>query len=292
MLLGVVLLMFLMPADNPDQWSKTYTVEGAPRLRVESGDANIHVSTSEGGAIEARVTSQHGKIGGDGIQIIDRQNGNDVEIEVRFPRHWFQMSIGNHRVDIDLRVPRLITLNLHTGDGNIDVKGVKGDITLHSGDGKLELEDLEGTIRANTGDGAVQLTRARGDVSLESGDGKVFVTDLDGSLRVQTGDGPVKIAGRFDHLDIKTGDGRVEAIAEAGSSDWSLRTGDGGLTLKVPSELAANVDLQTGDGHIDLGIPVTIEGKTDKKTIRGRLNAGGKVLSLKTGDGSIRLEKL
>ena len=46
------------------------------------------------------------------------------------------------------------------------------------------------------------------------------------------------------------------------------------------------------DGHIDLDLPVTVEGKLGSNTVRGKLNGGGSLLAIKTGDGSIRLEKL
>jgi DUF4097 and DUF4098 domain-containing protein YvlB len=290
------LLVALFPSQSTDQWSKTFNVEGSARLRVKTGDANIHVTGGEaGGAIQARVLTQNWKIGEDGIQIFDRQSGNEVEIEVRFPQHWFNANFKHRRVDIELKVPRDIDLNLNTGDGNIDLRAISGDVVLRTGDGNLEIEDVDGKLDANTGDGGVRVARAKGEVTLQSGDGKIEVEGVDGALRVQTGDGPVRVSGRFDLLNVKTGDGRVEAMAQHGSrlaSDWTLWTGDGGLTMRVPAELGADVELHTGDGKIELGVPVTIEGKADTRNIRGKLNAGGKLLTLRTGDGPIRLEKL
>ena len=66
---------------------------------------------------------------------------------------------------------------------------------------------------------------------------------------------------------------------------------DGAVTLEVPQNLAADVDLHTGDGHIDLDLPVTTEGKIRENEIRGKLNGGGNLLMIHTGDGSIRLRK-
>jgi hypothetical protein len=51
------------------------------------------------------------------------------------------------------------------------------------------------------------------------------------------------------------------------------------------------VDLKTGDGHISLDLPVTVEGQLAHNSIRGKLNGGGNLLSIHTGDGSIRLER-
>ncbi len=73
-----------MPA-RADDWSKTYTLTGKPDLRVDTSDANIHVSTWDQNTIEAKVTTTRYKIGEDGIRIEEHQTGNEVEIDVHYP---------------------------------------------------------------------------------------------------------------------------------------------------------------------------------------------------------------
>jgi len=51
------------------------------------------------------------------------------------------------------------------------------------------------------------------------------------------------------------------------------------------------VDLHTGDGHISLDMPVTVEGRLGGNNIHGKLNGGGNLLTIPTGDGSIKLQK-
>ncbi len=137
-------------------------------------------------------------------------------------------------------------------------------------------------------------SKFKGEMQLHSGDGSEEIDSVDGKLRATTGDGHIRANGRFDELDLKTGDGRVEARAAVGSAlatGWRLETGDGSITLEVPATLAADVDLHTGDGHIDLDMPVTTEGKIREGEVRGKLNGGGNLLMIHTGDGSIRLRK-
>jgi DUF4097 and DUF4098 domain-containing protein YvlB len=297
MLPALLLLLIPLPAQSPDQWAKDFKVNGTPHLRVETGDANIHISASdsESNTIQARITTHNWKIGSDGIQIIDRQNGDEVQLEIRFPRRWARMDLGNRRVDVELRVPRRANLNIKTGDGNIDLDGINGEVNLQSGDGHLMISDVEGKVQANTGDGPVKMDGCKGEVWLHTGDGRIEVDAFEGALHAETGDGRVRVSGRFAVLDVKTGDGGVEATALQGSrmtEDWNLRTGDGGLTMRVPADLAADIDLHTGDGHLDLGVPVTISGRTGKNDIKGQMNGGGKLLTLRSGDGSIKIEKL
>ena len=257
--LGVLAVCFAAGLQaRADEWSKTFNLTGKPDLRVETSDANIHVYTWDQNSIVAKVTTTRYKIGEGGIRVDDHQNGDSVELEVRFPHHGITIDWGQHRVDVEIHMPREGRVNLHTGDGKIELASFKGEMELRSGDGSQDIDSVDGKLHATTGDGHIRAN------------------------------------GRFDDLELKTGDGRVEARAAAGSSlatSWRLETGDGSVTLDVPENLAANVDLHTGDGHIDLEMPVTTEGKIRENEVHGKLNGGGNLLVIHTGDGSIRLRK-
>ncbi len=255
--LFVAALLASLPA-SADEWSKTYTITGKPDLRVETSDANIRVTTWDQNTIEAKVITSGYKIGEGGIRIDEHQSGDSVELNVRFPHMGFNFGVNHHRVDIILQMPRAGRVDLSTGDGKIELSGLKGEMQLHSGDGSEILDGVDGRLRANTSDGHIRAN------------------------------------GRFDDLDLKTGDGRVEVHANPGSSlgtGWRLETGDGSVSLELPADLAADVDLHTGDGHIDLDMPITTEGKIHEGQVHGKLNGGGSPLTIRTGDGSIHLGK-
>ena len=252
-----VAVIAVLPA-HADEWSKTYNISGKPDLRIETSDANIRVTTWDQNTIEAKVETSRYKIGDGGIRVDEHQNGDTVEIDVHYPHHNFNIEWGNHKVDVIIQMPREGRVNLHTGDGKIDLAGFKGDMDLHSGDGS---ENLEG---------------------------------VDGKLHASTGDGHITAHGRFDELELKTGDGHVEVRATQGSTlaaGWRLETGDGNVSLEIPSELSADVSLHTSDGHIDLDMPIVTEGKIRENEVHGKLNGGGSPLTIRTGDGSIHLRK-
>ena len=252
-----VAVLTVLPV-HADEWSKTYNFSGKPDLRVETSDANLRVTTWDQNRIEAKVVTSHYKIGEGGIRVEEHQTGDSVTIEVRYPHHNFNIEWGQHKVDVIIQMPREGRVNLRTGDGKIDIAGLKGDMDLHSGDGS---ENLEG---------------------------------VDGKLHASTGDGHITAHGRFDELELKTGDGHVEVRATAGSTlaaGWRLETGDGNVSLEIPSDLSAEVSLHTSDGHIDLDMPITTEGKIRENEVHGKLNGGGNSLTIRTGDGSIHLRK-
>jgi DUF4097 and DUF4098 domain-containing protein YvlB len=259
--LAVLSFAAALPA-SADEWSKTYNIGGKPDLQIDASDANIHVTTWDQNTIEAKVVTAHYKIGEGGIRVEEHQEGDMVEIDVRFPHHDISLGImhvdWSRRVDVLIQMPRQGKVNLRTGDGKIELTGLKGEMDLHTGDGSEILDAV------------------------------------DGKLHASTGDGHIRASGRFDELDLKTGDGHVDVSAFGGSSlgsAWRLETGDGSVNLAVPGELSADVDLHTSDGHIDLDMPVTTTGKLRENEVHGKLNGGGTLLTIRTGDGSIHLRK-
>jgi hypothetical protein len=259
--LGLLILAItaitILPA-RADEWAKTYSLTGKPDLHIETSDANIRVTTWGQNTIEAKITTTHYKIGEGGIRVEEHQTGNAVEIDVHYPHNNVVFGWSSHQVEIVIQMPREGNVNLRTGDGKIEVAGLKGEMELKSGDGSLHLDGVEGMLHASTGDGSIQAN------------------------------------GRFQALELKTGDGHVDVRAGAGSSlasGWRLETGDGSVTLEVPGDLAADVDLHTNDGHIDLDMPVTTSENVRQNEVRGKMNGGGSLLTIRTGDGSIHLRK-
>ncbi len=240
-----------------DEWAKKYKLTGKAEVRVETSDGSVNVRAGDNDAIDARVGTSGWRIGPEGVKVIEHQTGNRVELEVHLPH--FNWNMGNRSVRIDLTVPRESNLDIRTSDGDVSAEGVKGELRLSTSDGNVRATSLEGALNASTSDGTV------------------------------TADG------RFDRLSLKSGDGRIDAKVNPGSKmaeDWYVRSGDGDVTMRLPGNFAADLSLHTGDGHIQLGFPFTVTGTMRESDIHGKLNGGGQTLSVRTGDGSIHLEKM
>jgi len=241
-----------------DGWTKTFAVPGKPELQVVAGDASVHVRAWDRQEIQARVTTTGAKIGTDAVRVIDHQTGNRVELEVRIPRTSFGL-FGHGSVHIELQVPRELRSDIRTGDGGISIESIRGETHLYTGDGSIDVDSLDGTLDAKTGDGSV------------------------------------RVRGRFDLLSLSTGDGSIEASVNPGSkmnSMWTIRTGDGHVTLRLPSDFSAELNVRTGDGSIHSDLPVAVSGAHRNNELRGKLNAGGSLLTVQTGDGSVQLNRL
>ena len=75
------------------------------------------------------------------------------------------------------------------------------------------------------------------------------------------------------------------------AAGWSVYTGDGNVQLSVPQDLSADLDVRTGDGKITFDLPVTVAGSISRSELHGKLNAGGPLIQIRTGDGNVHLEK-
>jgi hypothetical protein len=237
-----------------DEWHQQYKVSGKPSVVVDCGDGNVDVVTGAAQQVDAMVTTEGWRIGPDDVRVEANQSGNRVEIVIKVPHEHF--SFGRRSIRVELKVPGESDLDLHTGDGNVSIASVKGSERVRTGDGNVN---------------------ARG---------------LDGTLSATSGDGNITVDGRFDQLELRSGDGEIEADARSGSKmtlGWSLSSGDGNITLRVPEGFGADLDAHTGDGRVTVDFPVTMSGSMREGTVRGKLNGGGSILTLHSGDGNLHL---
>jgi DUF4097 and DUF4098 domain-containing protein YvlB len=241
-----------------EEWTKTYQVGDKPSLRVDTNDASVEITRGASRSVSVRVIAQEYSIGGSGVRVTERQDADKVDLQVHVPNHW-GIHINMHQgVRIEVQVPSETTLDLHSGDGHIAVDGTSGQARIDTGDGHIQVRNFTGGLHAHTGDGHMT---------------------IDGVLT---------------DVDLRTGDGHIDLTVRPGSkmnNGWLIHTSDGGVQARLPQDFAAELYAHTGDGHIQLDIPVTVNGSIERSRIRGKLNGGGPLLEITTGDGSIRISK-
>ena len=258
---------------------KQFKVTGTPTLQLTTFDGSIEIQ----GWDKPHVVVEIEKRGAnrealDNLEVKSTQKGDLIELEVKRPRAESFRGIGLHRTAyarLIVSVPR------------------NANIVARSGDGSIRVDRVSGRLELRTGDGSIRAADVAGELSLDTNDGSVTVENAEGRLAVDTGDGSVTVTGKLAHVKLHTGDGSVVYRAEPGSAmagDWDITTGDGTVSIYLPPGFCANVDAHTGDG----AIRSEIDGLTPparesaRRSLKGTIGDGGKLLRIRTGDGSIR----
>lgn len=258
-LIALLCLTVLGASAFAEEWIKTYQVGDKPSLRVDTNDAAVEVTRGVSHTVSVRVIATDYSIGSSGVRVTERQDADKIDLQVHVPSGW-GIHFGMHQgVRIEVQVPSETSLDLHSGDGHIAIDGTSGDARLDTGDGHIQVRNFNGGIHAHTGDGHMTIDGVLTDVDLRTGDGHIDVTVRHGSKM---------------------------------NNGWLIHTSDGGVEARLPQDFAAELYAHTGDGHIQLDMPVTVSGSIERSRIRGKLNGGGPLLEIATGDGSIHIGKL
>jgi hypothetical protein len=269
----------------------TFTVGASPRIVLDTFDGAIEVHSWDRSEVEVIVEKQaQDESRLQQIVVEKSQDGDVVTLRVRGPADSGSSGIQIGMVystgaKLRVALPRSASVDLTSGDGSISVEDVTGALVLRSSDGSIVGLRVSGDVRARTDDGSIRLREASGKID------------------VQTLDGTVVVNGTFTHLRAKSGDGSVRIAADKGSAledDWLVETDDGSVEVRLPEGLAAMVDAATSDGSIRSSYPgLTVpeardsdgeRQREDGRQLKATLGQGGRILRVRTGDGSIRFE--
>jgi hypothetical protein len=262
-----------------DHQEKRFSVSGTPSVEATTFDGSIQVQSWDNPDVLVEIEKRGPtRAALDQIEVRAAQDGNRISVEARQPGrgavHVFGFSVSP-AARLIVWVPK------------------RADVRVRSGDGSISLDRVSGKIDAYTADGSIRAKELAGDITLTSGDGSVTVENVEGRLALDTRDGSVNVSGRLSVTRLHTGDGSIVYRAEAGTTmtdDWDLTTGDGAVTVYLPSDFGAELDAHTGDGSIRNDMALGAGSDNSRRTIRGRIGAGGHQLKIRTGDGSIRIK--
>ena len=276
--------------------TKTFKVTGQPQLVLDTFDGAIELHSWDRPEVEVEIEKRAmEQVLLDEIKITAEQKGDAITLKVTGPtRQQFRgVTVGVHispTARLRVAVPR------------------NSNIEATSGDGSIRAEAVEGKLLLTTVDGSVVGSRLGGDLTIRSGDGSIRLDNVTGTLDLETTDGTIVLDdARPSVLKARTGDGSIRAEIEADTAmtdNWDLTTSDGAVVLTLPGLFNAELDAETSDGAVRTTHPLLDddraergdgEGRSERRerrrTLRSKIGEGGKLLRIRTGDGSIRIER-
>lgn len=236
---------------------KTFPVKGTPTVNAETFDGSVTVRSWDRSDVSySLVKRAENDERLAGIQVAATQSGDTVNIKITFDkamaRQFGNSWSANATASLEVMVPRNATVRVASGDGQLRVDGVNGNLDLHTGDGAITINDSNGRLAVKTGDG------------------RISVNNCQGELEAKTGDGSINLSGEFSKL--------------------SASTGDGSISLGLPA--GANVTIESNSTEVSGdGVTLVPDTNGGRGTKRWNVGAGGPVFILKTGDGRITIRR-
>lgn len=133
-----------------------------------------------------------------------------------------------------VRAPARLALSAASGTGDIEVTGLRGELTLDNGTGSVRVKDVSGTLTARTGTGDISGEARSEEVTALTGSGAVKLSKLTGSAEAKTGSGDVSLT--------------WSKIPEKGTAD--VMTGSGGIALIFPEGSKLTAKSYTASGKV------------------------------------------
>ncbi len=257
---------------------KSFPVTGKAEVVLKTFDGSIELTSWDKAQVGVTIQREAGnQADASELKVTAEQVGNRIVIEAVKPEGRTEIGWNNSRsVSFVVHVPKQTDVTASSGDGSITASGVAGTVSLKSGDGSIKAADLTGDVTIHTGDGSIEAENVTGALNMSTGDGSMSISGAPKSLKAHSGDGSV-------HVDV--------ASAARPGEDWDISTGDGSVTVALPSGFNAQLDAHTGDGDIsadEFGLHPSNDSKND---LRGVIGSGGPTLRIRSGDGSIHLSK-
>jgi hypothetical protein len=173
-------------------------------LDVESGAGSINIVGDSGSAeVSVKATVQvsgknddkaRKKIEDDLVLTLER-NGDRAVLKGYFRQGGGFLDFGDSpSVQLDVRLPDNLGLEVDDGSGSIEIRGVRGDIVLDDGSGSITMVDVGGNVKIDDGSGSISVQGVGGDISINDGSGGITVRGVAGSVIVDDGSGSIDVS--------------------------------------------------------------------------------------------------
>lgn len=249
---GVVLLASAVSAAQ--DFSKQYNLAAGGHISIHSVSGDVKITGYNGSAV--LVTAEKVGRDRDRVEVEDLSSGDRVELRSRYPENCNCQASVNFTVQVP-RGAKYSFDKIGSASGNIEIRGVAGDINGRSASGDVTLEDVQGNITASSASGDVRVTKATGTVNAHSASGNVEV-DLAG-------------------------------IEGAGNMEFTSASGD--VRVKAPASLDAEVDMSciSGDIKTDFALQKDASEHGPRRRAYGRLGSGSRTVKIRSASGDVSL---
>lgn len=267
------------------------------KIIVDAVNGNIEVKKAqiEGVIVKAavwidEVDAEKGKSIGEATKL-DVTEGTSLRLIVK-DQTYGQSGRRHPKVNISITVPenKFLDLDISTSNGAISLTGTQAlkEVKLQTGNGNLKLWDVIGDVTAKTLNGTVELYRIFGDVKVDTQGGSMKGSRISGNAVLSTFVGNISLVGAEGDVDVSTRNGNItldgalsklRAESLNGSltistkqigGDWNIYSAVGELHLRIPEQGSYRLEASSSYGNIISDLPFS----TENKMLKGKSGDG------------------
>lgn len=225
--------------------------------------------------------------------------GQEVKIEITPVSGGFRVEPSgitgdrsHTRVDLEIHLPKKVSVTAQTDSGDITITGVSGSVTALSQRGDVAIHNVASDVTATMQNGDVRIEHVHGDVHLHGKGNGVDLSDVTGSATID-GEffGPIQVSGIAQTTQFNSSRTDLTILKMRGRLDMDsdslqISDADGGVKLKTHDK---SISLENTSGRIDVintnaDVSISLK-KAPSDEISVQNSSGGVDLSLPANSG-------
>jgi hypothetical protein len=178
-------------------------------IKIFNGAGSLYIQGVDGS--ETIEVVGHIVSGGDSRKFTLEKHG-DVAVLVanNTERHFVFEWIGQRpRIDVTVRVPSRLTLEVHDGADDMAITGIKADAVVVDENGEIEIANHHGNLKIYDGAGGIKVKNATGSIYIQDGAGHLSVEQVVGNVDINDGNGSIVVKDIDGHVSIHDGLGGI-----------------------------------------------------------------------------------
>lgn len=257
-----------------EQWRvekpTTLEIDGVTKVDLQAVRAHFTVLASDEATSRIRITAIEGKDAlvqfREGVLSIDHPEMSTKDLGT-----WAK-KLKQLRIEATVSVPRETVIRANWVAGDLLVSGIAGDVKTNAVSADCAFDGTSGNLRTSTVSGDVTVRNHRG------------------SVRLNTVSGTLTAAGALTEIDSNSVSGSVMLdIVGARPRTIKLNSVSGGVTVRLPNDVAPNISVTALSGRVQVGD--TVEKVSMMRSFSRRFEGGSSIVDIScttvSGDVSV-----
>jgi hypothetical protein len=302
----------VLPSEKIPAGAQITVQTGHGDLTIHAVDVNeIRVEVNKSGAAPSESSARERM---KGVRVVIEHSGGGYLVH---PVNQVQAS-GNVSVDLDVELPKSVSLTAVSARGDINISGIRGAISATTQNGDIEIHDAGSDVNIQLQKGDVRVSNVPGNVRISGKGSQIEVSDVGDALIEGDFYGPIRVRNvkktthyasqRSDltlqhltgQLELDSGDIEISDVAGfakitthnqdldienvAGKLDVSNSHGD--IRIRFSDPPREDVNVVNDSGEIDLTLPANSNFQIAAASRSGEVQSDFEDASLKLANES------